>query len=277
MLMLSINTDFRRDDGDPEPSLRQIAGAGFTHIHWVHHWGDDYLYSRHEIAQIGRWLNEYGLTLNDLHASAGREKYWLSEHEYARLSGVELVKNRIEMTAVLGSDTIVLHLPAEPTSPEWNPPFWDHLYRSLDELLPFARAQGVRLAMENLYPVNHATLHRVLAEFSPDEIGICYDPGHGNIVGDGLDFIEEAKDRLIALHLNDNDSSWDQHNFIFSATVDWDRMARIIATSPYQKPLGLELTINHSGIENEREFLAQAMETSERFARMVEEARTAGE
>ena len=94
--------------------------------------------------------------------------------------------------------------------------------------------RSVRIAFENLAS-NHATLDKILAAYEPSDVGICYDPGHGNMVGDGLDFAEAVKDRLIAFHLNDNDSTADQHNLIFSGSVDWDRLARIIAVSAYDK------------------------------------------
>ncbi len=268
--MFSINTDYIKDHDNPEPYLRQIAEAGFSHIHWVHHWKGDFLYSRSEIDQIGRWLKEYGLKLNDLHATEGREKFWLSTEEYARLAGVELVKNRLDMTAVLGGDAIVLHV--QPDGRDDNPQsyFWDRLQRSMDSLLPYAQERGVRIAFENLWPINHETLKQLLARYSPDEVGICYDPGHGNIVGNGLDFLEEVKDRLIVLHINDNDGSGDQHKLIFSATVDWARMAQLVATSSYNnKPLGMEVVMRNMGIDDAPTFLAQALETCARFSKMA--------
>lgn len=271
--MLSINTDYQQDVGDPCPYLRQIAGAGFTHIHWVHHWRGDYLYSRSEIEQIGRWLEEYNLELADLHATEGDEKYWLSTEEYARLAGVELVKNRLDMTALLGGDAIVLHIQPDGRDDNPQPVFWDRLQRSMDVLLPYALERGVQIAFENLFPINHETLKQVLARYSPDGVGICYDPGHGNIVGGGMEFLEEVKDRLIALHLNDNDGTGDQHNLIFSATVDWERLAGIIAVSVYDKPLTMEITLQHTGIEDVSDFLGQAMTTCTKFAQMVENAR----
>lgn len=70
--MLSITTDCAADTGDPSPSLRAIAAAGFTHIHWCHHWNTDFLYSTWEIDQIKAWLDECGLQLLDLHGSAGQ-------------------------------------------------------------------------------------------------------------------------------------------------------------------------------------------------------------
>jgi sugar phosphate isomerase/epimerase len=107
--MLSITTDYFNDSGNPAPYLRRIAEAGFSHIHWCHHWRSDFLYSDAEIDQISKWLQEFGLQLNDLHGSEGMEKSWVSAQEYRRLAGVELVKNRIYMAAKLGGDVVIMH------------------------------------------------------------------------------------------------------------------------------------------------------------------------
>ena len=68
--MLSMTTDYFADTGSAEPYLRRIAEAGFTRVHWCHEWNSDYLYSGDEVRQIGRWLDECGLKMLDLHASA---------------------------------------------------------------------------------------------------------------------------------------------------------------------------------------------------------------
>ncbi len=271
--MLSINSDYIKDHDSPELYLRQSAEAGFSHIHWVHHWKGDFLYSRSEVDQIGRWLKEYGLQLNDLHASEEYEKFWLSAVEYARLAGVELVKNRLDMTARLGGDATVLHVQPDNYDDAPQPAFWDRLQRSMDSLLPYAQERSVQIAFENLYPVNHETLKQVLAKYSPERVGICYDPGHGNIVGSGLDFLEDVKERLIVLHLNDNDGSWDQHKLMFSATVDWAQMAQLVATSAYDKPLGMEVIMKNMETNDTPTFLSQVMTSGAKFAQMVENAR----
>ena len=103
--MLSITTDYVQDFGSPGPYLKRIAEAGFSHIHWCHHWHTDFVYSDPEVDQIAAWMHDYSLQLCDLHASAGVEKSWTSSREYERLAGVELVKNRIAMAARLESET----------------------------------------------------------------------------------------------------------------------------------------------------------------------------
>ncbi len=97
--MLSITTDYVHDTGNPEPYLRGIAAAGFSHLHWCHHWNTDFLYSAYEVEQIAAWLDDLGLAMLDVHAGHGREKAWGSPREYERLAGVELVENRIAMAS----------------------------------------------------------------------------------------------------------------------------------------------------------------------------------
>lgn len=266
--MLSITTDYVADTGNPAPYLRRIAEAGFTHIHWCHHWNTDFIYSEAEINQIGHWLTEYGLQLNDLHGSDGQEKYWLSPQEYQRLAGVELVKNRLKMAARLGSHVVIMHIPAEPKLPHTNELFWQQLRKSLDELEPYATERGVRIAAENL-TYNFDTLEKLFAQYSPDYLGLCYDSGHANIGDDEMSRLEALKDRLIALHLHDNDGTRDQHTLPFAGTIDWPRLTHIIARSSYTKCVSLEVQIHHTDIEEEPAFLAEAYHRGRRLAQMI--------
>ncbi len=261
---LSVTTEYAKDTEDPSPYLRRIADAGFSHIHWCHHWSTDFIYSRWEIDQIEEWLKNYGLRVLDLHATAGQEKNWGSQREYERLAGLELVRNRIAMTSQLGSDVIIMHAPAKSTPALFR--------RSLDELRRFAQEHHIRIAIEN-GDLNE--IGKILSEYDPGYVGLCYDSGHGNMTGDGLDDLERLKDRLISVHLHDNDGTKDQHNPLFSGTVDWLRLARIIAGSAYTKCVSMEVTMPNSGIEDEAVFLKHAFETGTQFSQMIDEQREA--
>ena len=267
--MLSVTTDYRAGTGCPEPYLRRIAAAGFTHIHWCHQWDTDFLYGTAEIEQIAEWLGDFRLSLLDLHASAGRKKAWGSEREHERLAGVELVANRIEMSARLGAEVIIMHLPGGAFE-DYRP----RLRRSLDELRPCAAEHGVRIALEN--GGSHQSfddIERVLHTYGPEYIGLCYDAGHGNLFPGGLDRLDRIKDRLISVHLHDNDGAGDQHRLLFTGTVDWNRLAGIIARSPYGKCVSMEVSMRNEPYENEGAFLRQAFETGEQLAGMVASAK----
>jgi len=273
--MLAITSDYAKSTECPQPYLKAIAEAGFSHVHWCHHWCTDFLYAGSEIDQIDCWLKEYGLQLIDLHTSAGTEKGWLSAREYERLAGVELVMNRIEMTARLGGDVAIIHVPAEPEALEERGPFQERLYRSLDALEPSARERGVRMAIESLAPSNFAVIEQLFLRYGPDYLGLCYDSGHGNMSGDGLDKLEVLGNRLISLHLHDNDGEKDEHKLLFSGTTDWATLAERIAGSSYSKCVSMEVVIANTGIEDEEELLARAFETGTKFAQMIQECRGA--
>jgi sugar phosphate isomerase/epimerase len=269
-MQLSITTDYARDTGNPEPYLRQIAETGFTHIHWCHHWNTDFLYSSFEVEQIGRWLHDLGLQLLDLHATDGREKVWSSLREYERQAGVELVKNRIEMTAQLGGDAIVMHVPnlLDATTRDQT---WSQLLKSLDELQPYARDRNIRIAMENGTDDSVVHMRKLFEQYGPEYLGLCYDCGHGNLTGKGLDQLESLKDRLAVVHLHDNNGNADQHKIPFTGTVDWQRLAEIMARSAYKKCVSMESNMHQHDIRDERAWLQQAYEAGARLTHMIED------
>ncbi len=271
---LSMTSDYVTGLGSPEPYLRDIAAAGFTHVHWCHQWNTDFVYVRPEIDQIARWMRDMGLRLLDLHGSAGVEKRWHSRVEYERLAGVELVANRLEMTARLGGGVVIMHLPAAPDVAAEAAPYWEVVHRSLDALAPVSRATGVRIAIENGSAGHFETIARVLAEYPAEYVGLCYDSGHGNSAREGLDYLERLKGRLISVHLHDNDGLSDQHKPLFSGTIDWDRLARVMAASSYDQPVSQELSIRLSGLD-EKTLLSEGLANGERLSAMIAHHRQA--
>ena len=271
--MLSTTTAFGGTSGCPQACLEAIARAGFSHVHWGFHWNDDFLYSRSEVEQIGRWLKQYALVLNDIHGTAGQEKCWSSATEYERQAGVELVKNRMEMAAKLSTDVVVMHqfgAPDDLSVPGREDRSMDSLYRSLDELEAVSRKLGVRIAIEN--GAYFETLESVLLRYAPDYVGLCYDTGHGNFFhGRGLIALEKFKDRLSAVHLHDNDEKDDSHSFPFTGTVDWNKLTQLVAESSYGKCITMEVIMDKTGITDPAEFLQKDFEVGRAISRMIEE------
>ncbi len=257
-----MTTDYFTDSGDPSPYLKRIADAGFSHVHWCHEWDSDVLYAQADIEQIARWLREYGLRLLDLHGSAGKLKRWTSLMELERRQGVQLVMNRVEMTARLGSDVTILHAGTAQELPA--------LRKSLDELAQFAGQHGVRIAIEN---GDFRTIQTLLDEYERDYVGLCYDSGHGNMHPHGLSSLAALKHRLIAIHLHDNNGNDDQHRPVFSGTIDWEKLARLLADCSYDKCVSLEVTMADTSYQNEEKFLTDAFVDGLRLTRMIERYR----
>lgn len=269
--MLSQSTNYVTDYGSPEPYLRGIAAAGFSHVHWCHHWCHDFMYSSGEIRQVRTWLGELGLRVCGIHASCGEEKYWAAGEEYAREAGAELVLNRLQMASELETDVIVMHTGYSSSPEDKDPRFWGQLSRSLDGLLPVARKLGVRIAIEN---GKYELIDRLLGEYDAGYLGVCYDAGHGNVRRGGLDWAGKVSDRILAVHLHDNNGEKDEHSIPFTGSIDWGRLAQIFASSSYQGPMNLECVKRESFIGTESELLARAFEAGGRLTAMVEEARS---
>lgn len=254
-MQLAMATDYAGDTGNAEPALAAIARAGFRHIQWIHHWRHDFIYTHSEIRHIESMLESLELSLYDIHAPAGAEKNWYSTIEYQREAGVEIVKNRVDMCAHLGGSVIVAHTPGTNHA---NRDGWSQVKKSLDELHDHCVNRGVRIAIENRARDRFEGIRELFSEYGPEFLGLCYDSGHGNIGGTGLGYLDEVKERLISVHLHDNDGKTDQHHPIFTGTVDWPELARIIGESPYDAFLTFETEMRRSGLHDEAEFLGNA-------------------
>ncbi len=273
--MLSITTICTGGEGCPLPALQAIARAGFSHVHWGHQWNRDFIYHPSEIEQIGRWLNECGLKLADMHGSQGPEKDWTAPEEYRRLAGIELVTNHIEMTAELGGDAVVMHMLPEPLEESAHAAYWRGVFHTLDSLEGPCRKHGIRIAIENVGKAEpncaycFDTIETVFARFGPGFVGLCSDCGHGNEAGDGLDRLERVLDRLAVVHLHDNDGTRDQHRMPFTGTVDWPRLARVIARSAYRKGPTLETGMRSNGFTDPAAFLSAAVSAARKIDDMI--------
>lgn len=265
-MLLSMCSDYARDTGNAEQDLGRIADAGFDGIQWIHQWHTDFIYTKPEIRRIKKWLKDFNLELFDLHATAGIEKRWYSETEYEREAGVEIVKNRIEMTNELGGNVIVMHIPRLISE---NFEKWKQLKKSLDELEGFCSRKELRIAVENLFFDEFNGISELMLGYGPDYLGICYDSGHGNMGGKGLDHLAKFADRLISLHLHDNNGFDDQHKPLFSGTIDWKKLAAVVSKSTYSGPLTQEVSIRNSGISDENVFLRQVYGDAGKLASMI--------
>lgn len=283
-------TDFAGSTGDPDLSLRALSEAGFASLHWCHHWCDDFHYGKHELAYIKSLLKQYNLRLLDIHGSQGVEKCWYSLIEYRRREGVDLVANRIRMLRELdGTGTVMMHVPhfgIDTPAPDRAgiSQSFDALCRSIDELMPLLDRTDTLIAVENMWRDSWETIEALLARYPANRIGLCYDSGHANAnCNKRLETLAKNKGRLQALHLHDNNGESDQHQPPFYGTVDWPRLADILATSSYTRELSFELSMTHTpflkeGVEpgvkqpyeNRLAFARDAFARCTRFARMME-------
>jgi sugar phosphate isomerase/epimerase len=266
-MQLSIATDYAGGTGDPSPKLKNIANAGFKNIQWVHHMDGDFIYTQSEIDYVAKLLKKYKLSIYDIHSATGNEKNWFSLIEYQRQAGVDLVKNRVDMCKQLGGSVIVMHTPSPIKSMQ---PQWRQLKLSLDELKDYCLKKQVKIAIENcdLFD-DFSGIKQLFNTYSDNFLGLCYDSGHGNHTEYSLENLDSVKDRLISLHLNDNNGLTDQHRFVFTGVLNCQKLASIIKSSPYNQSLTFELLMVNTNLKDENLFLKQAYNDGQKLLSMI--------
>ena len=264
-MQLSVTSDFVDSHDDPVPYLHEIRSAGFTRVHFCHEWDSDHIYPPDRIAAIRNEMIDLGMSSDIVHASEGQQIGWGLDDPTARDAGIDLVKNRIDLAVELGADTIVLHARAHHSEARQK--------ESLGALLPYADSAGVTIALENLPKDGFSRVFPLLDEFQSDVLGFCFDSGHAALNrAHGFDDFADAErrgDRLAALHLHDNDGASDQHRLPFTGVVDWDRIARMIAASPFAGCLTLEVMLRNESHADHASFLAAAREAGRKLDEMV--------
>ena len=139
------------------------------------------------------------------------------------------MKRALECTAEAGGQICIIH-PDNNASPEKNAEMYQ-------ELLPFAKGCGVKIATENMYNWDGQKDHAVFAACASPEsfcahldavnddfLVACLDLGHAEMKGldtSAVEMIHALGDKLQALHIHDNDRWHDSHQIPFSMQIDY--------------------------------------------------------
>ena len=126
---------------------------------------------------------------------------------------------------------------------------WQQNVKSARGLFEIASDLGVRIAIENVpepYPFLMKSVEdfkRFYAEVDAD-VGLVLDIGHANINGQTECFLKTFSNRIVHMHLSDNDGKSDQHLGIGHGTVNWERVADLVKKNRYDKTVVVE-SIEH--------------------------------
>jgi sugar phosphate isomerase/epimerase len=61
-----------------------------------------------------------------------------------------------------------------------------------------------------------------------EDVGIVLDVGHANINRHVREFMDKFGDKIVHIHVSDNDSKQDSHLGVGKGTVDWQDFARAV-------------------------------------------------
>lgn len=255
-MLLSTQTDYLSRKFGVENAVEMIADAGFDAI-------DLTLFSMKEDSSV--FLKENykefalelrkraegrGLSFNQAHAPFPCSKL---DDAYNTMIFERLVRS-IEIAGLVGAKCIVVHpmhhLPYLENSEKLKKMNME-FYRSL---APYAKAAGVKIALENMWQRNQDTKQIIVSacsrtkEFADwldtlnDEcFTACLDLGHCGLYGyDAAETIKGLGHRLGALHVHDNDYQSDAHTAPYLGKMHWDTICEALADIGYNGDLTLE-------------------------------------
>ncbi|KPV64189.1 MAG: endonuclease IV [Candidatus Bathyarchaeota archaeon BA2] len=126
---------------------------------------------------------------------------------------------------------------------------WQLNLDSVRALLKISRKEGVEIAIENV-PESYPFILKSVQDFSRfydelnDDIGLVLDVAHANLNRQIQDFIRRFSEKIVHIHVSDNDGASDSHLGIGYGTINWESVAKAVKESKYSNVIMLE-SIEH--------------------------------
>lgn len=213
-------------------SLKIIASTGFNNVSFW--WGDqfreDYDQPKALFAQLAR---RAGLNIENIHADyEGINSLWEDKQD-----SEELVKRYLSDVDDCYNNqipTMVMHL-----TTGTNPPMPNELgIERMKRIVERAEQKNINIALENTRKIEH--LDFVYKKIKSDRLKFCYDSGHEHCFTKGKNLLDQYGDKLIALHLHDNDGTADQHRIPYEGTIKWNEIALQLKRNHYNGSITIE-------------------------------------
>lgn len=123
---------------------------------------------------------------------------------------------------------------------------WRKNNQTIQELHENAEKHGLNIAIENL-PEKYGFLmrnpedfQRFYKETALDDIGITLDVGHANLENQTIKFLKTLPDKIVNIHLSDNNGEHDQHLGIGHGKIDWQQFSQTLHEIDYDKNIIIE-------------------------------------
>lgn len=178
-----------------------------------------------------RLFKQFGLKLSSLHMQYIAEElpyFWLKCPKGNRLEK-RLIQD-IKIAAKYGFPYVVAHMVGMPSQVGLD---------RLKRVLSFCEKVNVSLAIENLD--YNDCFYYTFDNLKHPNLKYCCDIGHVNIFDKHIDFLDKYGDKLICLHLHDNDGVNDLHTLNRYGTINWDEIAKKLAKVNFTGSLDYEI------------------------------------
>src|SRR5215467_14458641 len=214
----------------------------------------DYANRKQHVREIADWFRSTNIPLNSVHSPLFGDYEFgrtgappvnvASTDRAGRIEAMDEIKRALEIAEHIPFRFLVQHIGTP--SESFDDKKFEAAMTSIEHLRAFAKPLGVRILVENI-PNDLSTPDR-LVEFIRtthfDDMGVCFDTGHANIMGDVPSAFETLKPYIHSTHVHDNAKDRDSHLWPGSGTIDWKQTLELLNTAPHRPPLLLEIEDN---------------------------------
>lgn len=242
----------------PQDRMRLIKDAGFNGVLllWADYFDKDY-------KKFPEYARNVGLYVENAHAPYMNANALWEDTVNGRDACNALI-SCVEDCAIHGIPTLVMHPENKSGTETVGLP--SDFTLGMDKMKRIADAAErfcVNIAVENMS--RHEYLDCIFQNIRSERLGFCFDSGHCNVFTPAHDLLTQYGDRLMALHLHDNDGINDWHALPFSGNINWNETADKLSRIPYSGAIALEVgNARFEHIVEPRAFLKLAVESAER-------------
>lgn len=177
----------------------------------------------------------------------------------------QLMINGINEASKLNIKTIVMHISSGNEPPEMS----NIGIERINKILKVCEEKQVNLALENLRRLDY--LDKIYESCQSHYLKFCFDSGHANAFTKNIYQFEWEKyqNKLICVHLHDNDGYSDLHKLPFTGNIDWQFVGSKFKEINYQGPLTLEVVNKHQLEINEELYIKKAKTVLEKIEEYI--------
>ena len=159
-------------------------------------------------------------------------------------AGILCIQKSMDRGSRIGASNHVLHW-----FHRFLDPSYDVLWREvMDEWTDHAKRLGIRLLMESVpdKPSNEryvpsSEIIDFVRNFPPEVLSVCVDVNHSNLKEELPDVVHVVKDRLVSLHVSDNDGHSEQHWLPGQGVIDFPSLFETLESLKFDGMIVLEV------------------------------------
>lgn len=214
---------------------------------WGLSYGSFLFFSDKEIEEYRDFLHEKEIQIEQIHCIFGGNYDFSILDENKRAVIVEYTKSSLIKLGKVKVKNFVVHISGvinENEKKDRIKIFTD----SLSRILPVAEKTGIKIAIENIASSQNVIgtaeeIMDIIEKFNSPYLGVCFDTGHANLTGRFKEEFLILKDKILTLHIHDNDGERDLHLPPIMGVIDWKWLVKELKKSNYSGQLPLEIVL----------------------------------